>query len=162
MMDLGKPETTPSEVIAGEAAVIRFKTTRFGEREVHEDKLINFQYGMLGFPKSKRFVIIDYEQDVPFKWLQSVDEPAVAFVVMDPRLLGTEYLLSLKKGDIADLGEGSEEEMVVLVILTIPEGNPQGMTANLRGPVLVNSATRLGKQLVLENSSYPVRQPVFK
>jgi len=142
--------------------VIGFKTTRFGELEVAEDRLISFPLGLLGFPAVRSFVLLDYENDeVPFKWLQSTDDPDVAFLVMDPRFIKPDYSLSLKRSVVAEIGEFKEEDIAILVILTIPEGNPKNMSANLRGPLVVNSINMMGKQVVLEDAGYPIKYPVF-
>jgi len=49
----------------------------------------------------------------------------------------------------------------IFVILTIPAGQPACMTANLKGPVLVNGENRWAKQLVLTNSQYHTRHPLL-
>lgn len=141
--------------------VVKFNTTRFGELSVAEDRVINFPGGILGFPDGKRFIILDYEGEVPFKWLQSVDDPALAFLVVAPNLIKPDYSLCLKRGETADLGECNDEDLAILTILTVPEDNPGGMTANLRGPLVINSLTMRGKQMVLQDDRYAVRHPVF-
>lgn len=141
--------------------VVRFKATRFGELIVAEDKIITFPNGVLGFPDAKRFIILDYEGDIPFKWFQAVDDPALAFLITDPHTIKPDYQLSLKVADLADLGEGDDSDMAVLVILTVPEGNPKGMTANLRGPLVANSKSMRGKQIVLQDERYSIKHPVF-
>ena len=66
--------------------MIAFPTTRFGNLEVDDDRLIQLQDGLLGFPDLKRFVLMDYK-DTVLKWFQSVDDPDVAFIVVDPSLV---------------------------------------------------------------------------
>jgi len=61
-----------------------FDTTRFGRLEVTEDRVISFVQGMPGFERLKRFILIDHDQEGVFKWLQAVDDPAVAFLLTDP------------------------------------------------------------------------------
>jgi flagellar assembly factor FliW len=141
--------------------VVKFISNRFGELSVAEERVITFPGGILGFPDAKRYVILDYEGDVPFKWLQSVDDPALAFLVAVPTVVKPDYSLCLKKADLTDLGECNDEDMAILAILTVPEGNPKGMTANLRGPLVINAATMKGKQVVLQDDNYPIRYPIF-
>lgn len=140
---------------------IHFNSTRFGELSVAEEKIIRFSSGILGFPEAKRFIILDYEKDVPFKWLQSVDDPALAFMVVEPVYIKPDFVLQLQAGDVMDLGSGDEQDFVVMVILTIPKGSPKDMTANLRGPLVFNSITMKGKQTVVQNESYPLKYKVF-
>lgn len=154
-------KTEPERNAAFSEGVVKFSSTRFGDLAVTEDKIITFPTGVLGFPDAKRFIVLDYESDVPFKWLQSVDDPALAFLITDPHTIKTDYQLSLKVADLADLGEGKDSDMAVLVILTIPEGKPEGMTANFRGPLVVNSSTMRGKQIVLQDDRYSIKHPVF-
>ncbi len=154
-------QVKPESRVISAGGVVKFNSTRFGELAVEEDKIIIFPNGILGFPDVKRFIVLDYEGEVPFKWLQSVDDPALAFLITDPHTIKPDYQLSLKVNEIADLGNGDENDMAVLVILTIPEGKPEGMTANFRGPLVVNSKTMKGKQIVLQDDRYFIKHPVF-
>lgn len=142
-------------------AVIKFDSTRFGNLEITKDRIVNFSGGVLGFPNARRFVMIDHEGDIPFKWLQSVDEPELAFITINPLLIKGDYMLSISKNDISDLGKCEVENLVFLVILTIPNGNPKGTTANLRGPLVINSDTMKAKQIVLQDDAYPIRYPLY-
>ena len=65
--------------------MVCFETSRFGKLEIAEDKIIKFPAGLLGFPHVKRYALLDYEE-TPVKWLQAIDDPHVAFIVMDPTL----------------------------------------------------------------------------
>lgn len=155
---MGRASQIEASVIDG---VVKFSSTRFGELSVAEDKIIAFPNGVLGIPDAKKFIILDYEGEVPFKWLQSVDDPALAFLVAIPTLIKPDYLVCLNKAEIADIGECKDEDIVIFTILTVPEGNPKGVTANLRGPIVINSATMRGKQIILQDERYAVRHPVF-
>lgn len=151
------------EESSGNAAkgFVKFNSTRFGGLVVEEKKIISFPNGILGLPDAKRFMMLDYEGDVPFKWLQCVDEPALAFLVVEPDFIKPDYKITLRMSDIAEIGEAEDKDVVIMAILTIPEGNPKGMTANLRGPLVINSLTLRGKQVVLEDDRYLIRYPLF-
>ena len=142
-------------------AVIKFDSTRFGSLEISEDRVVNFLGGVLGFPNARRFVMIDHEGDIPFKWLQSVDEPELAFITINPLLIKEDYKLSINKSDIGDIGKYDAESLAFLVILTIPNDDPKGTTANLRGPLVINSDTMKAKQIVLQDDTYPIRYPLY-
>jgi len=104
--------------------------------------------------------MLDHDTEAPFKWLQSLDEPALAFVIIDPELLLTDYHIEVS-GDVLAEMQGSEaDELSTAVILTIPSDDPGRMTANLRGPLLMNQRTKLCKQLVLSDE-FPTRHPLF-
>lgn len=156
---IGRLELTNAVTYA--EGVVKSNSTRFGELSISEEKIINFPNGILGFPDYRRFTILDYEGDVPFKWLQSIDDPALAFLVVSPDLIKPDYALTMKGSDIADLGEYEDEDIAVFVILTIPDVDPTGMTANLRGPIVINSATMKGKQIILQDDRYAVKHPVL-
>ncbi|MGH7183390.1 MAG: flagellar assembly protein FliW [Nitrospiraceae bacterium] len=135
-------------------------STRFGNLNVSAESLLTFPSGLLGFPEWTRYVILDHDTDAPFKWLHCVEEASLAFVVIDPTLFNENYQVTISpeaRGEV----EGSEtDELGLAVILTIPSDDPSAVTANLRGPLLMNPRTRLCKQLVL-SEDYPTRYPVF-
>jgi flagellar assembly factor FliW len=135
-------------------------TTRFGDIECPEEKILTIPSGIIGFPESTRYVILDHDRDVPFKWLQSLHQAELAFVIMDPVWFKPDYRITVALDEIGELGRVEEADLVTLVILTIPADDPSRMTANLRGPVVVNAATRTAKQLILRDE-YPTRSPVL-
>jgi flagellar assembly factor FliW len=96
--------------------MIRFETTRFGSVELPEDKMISFPEGILGFPGLKRYILIDYE-DTPVKWLQAVDDPDVAFIVMPAQSLSPDYSLQIDK-QIKDLLKLEKEEDLVVLFMS--------------------------------------------
>ncbi|HVN25587.1 MAG TPA: flagellar assembly protein FliW [Syntrophorhabdales bacterium] len=111
-----------------------------------EDKVIMFPAGLLGFPHVKRYVLLDYE-DTPVKWLQAVDDPDVAFIVMQPTLVAQDYNLALDDATRHTLKLETEEDLAILTIVRVEEGK---LLANLKGPLLFNSRLKLGLQAVLE------------
>jgi flagellar assembly factor FliW len=139
---------------------MRIRTSRFGEVTVDDSAAIEFPAGLLGFPEATRFVIFDGPEGTPFKWLQAADQPELAFVICDPLLFKPDYHLSVPEAELADLAFRSQEDVVVCVILTIP-ADPWRMTANLLGPLVFNSARRVGKQLVLSGTDCSTKHAVF-
>lgn len=135
-------------------------TTRFGEIDCPEDKILKIPSGIIGFPNSTRFLILDHDHDVPFKWLQSLDQSELAFVIIDPVCFKPDYRVTIAMDEIRELGHVDETTLLMFVILTIPASDPEHMTANLRGPVVVNARTRIAKQLILRDD-HPTRAPVF-
>ena len=135
-------------------------TTRFGDIECPEEKIVKIPSGIIGFPASTRYLILDHDRDVPFKWLQSLDQEEMAFVIVDPVWFKPDYRVTIALDEIVELGPVDERELVMFVILTIPSDDPSCMTANLRGPVVVNAETRMAKQLILRDD-FPTRAPVL-
>ena len=117
-------------------------TRAFGEIEIDESKVINFPGGIIGFPDLQHFVLLyDEEQGSnTVKWLQSVEEPGFAMPVINPLIVKDDYNPSVDDELLKPLGDMTDDDMVVLVTMTIPH-EIEKMTVNLRGPVIINSAT---------------------
>ena len=135
-------------------------STRFGVMTVPAEKVLAFPSGLLGFPEWTRYVILDHDTDAPFKWLHCVEEASLAFVVIDPALFNQNYQVTISEEARFEVAGNETDELSLVVILTIPSDDPSAVTANLRGPLLMNPRTRLCKQLVL-TEDYPTRYPVF-
>ncbi len=126
--------------------MVFFETSRFGRLEVAEDKVISFPLGLLGFPHIRRYVLLDYE-DTPVKWLQAVDDPDVAFIVMPPTLIIQDFTIALDASMRQALKLENEEDLAVLAIVRAEKGK---LLANIKGPLLFNSRLKIGLQAVLE------------
>lgn len=143
---------------------MKIETTRFGALEVDERKIIDMPYGMLGFQERKRFVMFPHREDSPFYWYQSVDDPSLAFVVTSPFPVFPEYQVDLRDAlkKMAWEDHGSETPFELYVVVNIPKGSPEKMTANLIGPILINIRNSQAVQLVLADSPYSHRFPLLK
>ena len=138
-----------------------FPTSRFGEVTVAANTLLHFPRGMVGLPESQRFVFLhDDGNPSPVFWMQSVDDPSLAFLVCEPGPFFPDYEIQLEEADQKLLGIRTEDDALVCVILVVPE-DPKNVTANLRGPVVINTLTRTGLQLVLAGEQYPVKAPLI-
>ena len=140
--------------------MVKIKTTRFDELEVSEDEIIELPAGLIGFPELKRYVLLDHDADSPFKWLQSLDDGAIAFVLINPLLFKPDYTVEVSEAEISDLSLSDEEDAVISVIITMPS-NPQNMTANLKAPLVFNLKNRKGRQVILNNSDYTTRHNIM-
>lgn len=135
-------------------------STRFGLVDISAEALLTFPSGLLGFPEWTRYVMLDHDTDAPFKWLHCAEEASLAFVIIDPALFNENYQVTISPEAMFDVQGSETDEVTLAVILTIPSDDPSAVTANLRGPLLMNPRTRLCKQLVL-SEEYPTRYPVF-
>lgn len=149
------PQKTP-----GEPGYVSFHSRRFGRLTVKEDQIIVLTPGLLGFSRYQRFVLVEHRQESPFLWLQSVDNPDLAFVVIDPACIVPDYHPPLSHV-LPELEAETINDLKLVVILTIPSGAPQEMTANLMGPVVINVKNRRGRQLVIEDPGYSHRHRVL-
>jgi flagellar assembly factor FliW len=149
---------------------MKVNTSRFGELEVTENLVIRMTKPVLGFEQLKRYVIVETPDFEPFKWFQSVDDPQVAFVIVNPLLFFPDYTIEVNPREIDELRVDNVRDINTYAIVTIPQEYTR-MTANLQGPILVNTRTNLAKQLVLVNSTYRIKhlliptgrpEPVFE
>jgi flagellar assembly factor FliW len=141
--------------------MIKISTKHFGEMEFSEDSLVRVLGGLIGLAGSENFVIIRYQDDSPFYWLQSVDDPELALVMINPLLFKSDYDPPIPLSVHQELDIQNPEELSIFVIVTIPHGSPQDMTANLLGPLAVNPRSRRAKQLVLDDRHYSHRYLVI-
>ena len=135
-------------------------STRFGSFEVRDESILTFPSGLLGFPEQQRYVILDHDTEAPFKWLQSTEEPSLAFVILDPAMVYPDYHIDVPANALAEIRAKEKDELALVVILTIPSDDPGRITANLRGPLVISHQTKLGKQVVL-SEDFPTRHPLF-
>ena len=142
---------------------MKLETRDFGQIDIDEDRVITMPAGMPGFPEAQRFIILDREETRPFLWYQCVDDPDLAFVIINPKLFQPDYSLDLG----AVLREMSwngdrEEDLAVYAIVNASEGIPEKITANLIGPLVINTRKKEATQMVITGSPYSHRQPVFQ
>lgn len=139
---------------------MKIQTTRFGEIEIKEEEIIQLTQPLLGFPDYHRYIIRDHSEDSPFKWFQSVDEGALAFVILDPQLFKPDYQVYLTNNDTEELELSNADDAAVYCLVVIPN-DPKKMTANLQAPLVFNRPKKLAKQVVLNNPDLPIKYPVF-
>ncbi len=137
------------------------ESTRFGTFELEEDRALRFAEGLLGLPDSTSYALIEVE-DSPYAWLQSVDEPELAFLTTSPWEFYPDYDLEIDDADQGSLGLDSPESAEVLILLTIHRQDDEAVdiTANLLGPIVVNTNTRVARQIILSGSSYSTQEPL--
>ncbi len=112
--------------------------------------IITLPSGLLGFEENKRYVLIADPEDAPFMWLQMIDEPRKSFIVIQPHYFLEKYEPELSESDVRFLGLNSPEDAMVLNIVTVK--GPDKATVNLKGPIVINRHTLVGKQVVPINA----------
>jgi flagellar assembly factor FliW len=143
---------------------MELQTTRFGRLEtldIPEHLVFEFPHGLPGFESHKSFALIHEAEYLPFRWLQSLGDPNVAFLVIDPELVIGTYNVDVTELDIEclELVEGNDPE--VLCILVMPE-DVRSATINLKAPIVVNRSAQRGKQVILTDERYPLRYRAFE
>lgn len=140
---------------------MKIQSRPFGEIEIDEKKVITIQGGMFGFEGYERFVLIGVPEQMPFEWIQSVDEPSLAFVLVRPESFMPQYKLVISDADKAALQIASDADIMCYVVCIIPD-DMRKITVNLKGPVVINSKTLVARQVISLVESYSVRHPLFE
>ncbi len=134
---------------------VKIVTTRFGEIEIDEKRIITFPMGIPGFAELKRYVLIDYKD--PIKWLHAVDDPDVAFIVINPFVIFPSYSVDIRDDEESFLGIKVPADVVVLTILSVTN---KSITANLRAPLVLNSANYHAAQILIDDERYDFNTPL--
>ncbi len=134
------------------------QTSRFGRVEIAEDRVIAFPKGLLGFQQYERYCLLQPSEEACFFWLQSVDEPSLAFVVTDPGQFFPDYSVPVRQEQMDELHLKSLDESQVFVIVNKVGGT---LTGNLQGPLIVNTRERVGEQFVLAERKWTTRHEIL-
>jgi flagellar assembly factor FliW len=137
-------------------------TPRFGEIEYEQHDVLHFTEPLLGFPNSSSFIILSHEQHRPFKWLQCLDDPSIAFLVIDPANVMPNYAPELPETGAQELQLLPDTPRIVYVIANIPKGKPQDITLNLAAPIVINAEKGIAKQVIVEDPQYSIRQKILQ
>lgn len=148
-------------ILFNREAGLKINTSRFGEVEVNESDMISLPEGLIGFPELNQFILLDHDNDSPFKWLQSVSDPAIAFIVISPLSFRPDYMVEVTEEEVSALKLSNPNEAVISVIVTIPM-DPKKMSANLKAPLVFNLSNRLGKQVVLKDPQYQTKHFIME
>ena len=142
---------------------MKIETTQFGTIQIEEEKIITMPASMPGFPERKRFIILERKKTRPFYWYQCVDDSALAFVIMNPYLFKPDYSVDLTP-TIKEMSweTDGKENLELYVVVNTSDGIPDKITANLIGPLLINIKRHEAVQMVIHNSSYSHKYPVFR
>lgn len=140
------------------------QTKYFGEIDLAEDKIIDFEYGIIGFENFKRFTILydnEKESRPVISWLQSLDEKNLAIPIVNPFLVKDEYNPIIEDEILKPLGTITDDNIAILLTMTIPSDITK-ITVNLKAPIIINSDTKKGCQIIVENKDYLVKYNVYE
>lgn len=135
---------------------MKIESTRVGTHEIEDADILHFPSGLIGLSRHKRFVVLEFAQDVPLGWLQSVDDPNFGLPVAEPGIFVHDYSVEAGSSEVSELGLESPEHCAILIVTTIGAGGML-VTGNLRAPLLVNVEKRIGRQVVLEREDLDLR-----
>jgi flagellar assembly factor FliW len=135
---------------------MQLETTRFGTIEVDEQSVLTFTQPIIGFQDYRRFILLPGPEDSPLFWLQSTEVGDLAFILMNPTQVVPNYTVKIGAHELAELAASDVSDLEVYTLVVVPK-NPAETRTNLKAPVLINPKQRLGKQTILDRSSYPVQ-----
>lgn len=135
---------------------MRLQTARFGEIEIADEQVITFTHPIIGFPEYRRFVLLPGPQDGLTYWLQSTEDGAMAFLVLNAPAVIQDYQVTVGAHEREELAATDGAALDVYTLVVVPENRRDART-NLKAPILINPAARLGKQTILERTDYPIR-----
>lgn len=138
------------------------KTKFFGEIDLPEEKIVTLERGLIGLEQYKKYTILyDCEkEEANISWFQSLEEPTLALPVIKPWLVKEDYNPVVEDELLTDLGDLTEENLIILLTMTVPEDIKQ-MSVNLMAPIIINADTRKGVQIVVENADYEVKYKIY-
>lgn len=134
---------------------MQINTALFGPQEIQDNDIITFPKGLPGFEENTRFKVFHEEGKPTVHWLQSVDDEALCFSVMEPQLLNLGYEFILSDEDCALIELTSEDDFAVVVILYKQTGEGEevpahhSIRANLNAPIVINVGQRKALQALL-------------
>ena len=135
-------------------------TERFGEVTYEEEAVLTFPRGIPAFEDKHRWIIVGNE-DNAVKWLQSVDDGDLALPVTTPDVVQPDYNARIPEDELTLVGSTDPADLALLIVVSIPEGAPWNMTANLRAPILLNLKSKKAVQVIALNEEYPIRHVIF-
>lgn len=135
---------------------MKINTKYLGEVEINEQNIIQFDNGIPSFLDEKQFILLPFDESTPFYILQSVTTPELGFVVVSPFQFFPDYQVKLTDSTIDALTIEKEDDVAIFSILTVQEPFTN-TTANLQGPIIINSKTNKGKQISLNDPNYTTK-----
>lgn len=142
---------------------MEIKTKLFGDIQVDQSKLIQFEDGLIGFCEYKKFMLIHDSEDEEslISWLQCVEEPELALPVIDPLSVKIDYNPIVEDELFKNIGKIEDNQILVLTTLTVPSDVTK-ITTNLKAPIVINTNTLKGCQIIVDNEEYSVRYPIYE
>lgn len=141
--------------------MITVETVKFGKIEIEDPRVVSMQEGgILGFSQLRDFVLLIPDKKKTFWWLQSVEDGNVAFIVTDPFNVCPDYELDIPTKDMELLNIESQEDIVVLAIVSVSRTPSLRITVNLRAPIIINAKDMIARQVVLEREDYDIRHEI--
>lgn len=137
------------------------ETDRFGSFDTKDSKLIEFPQGLPGFEELKQFIILEVPQSKPIYWLQSTENKYIALPVILSFEIMDDYYIDIRENELEELEVESQNDLLVMNVVVIPE-KVEDMTINLAAPIIINAVRGMGKQIIIDARTMPIRWPAYE
>ena len=144
-----------------ETKTIKFNSSKFGELEIDKKNIFEFISPIIGFKDLKKYTLVDYKSDSPFKWLQSLEDSELAFPVTLCSFFGIDYQFNIPDEEAEKLEIDNPDDIFVCNIVNIPSSNPHNATVNMVAPVVINLKNKKAMQIILKDTNFEVRHKLF-
>ncbi len=139
---------------------VTFTNVKFGEVTVEAASIVHFPEGVPGFERLKRYGLVQVDDEAPFLRLLSLDEPAVAFVILNPMLIWPDYKPQLAQEELQGLELANDEDLELYCIVTL-NSDAKHVTVNLKGPIAINTVSMTARQIILMDDKYSTKHALL-
>jgi flagellar assembly factor FliW len=138
---------------------MRIATKKFGDIDIEEDSIVHFPKGIIGYEKHTKFALVKQEEYVPFYWLISIQGEEVSLPVLSPNIIDQKYGKKLKQFEILNIHSLNGACCLFCVVNLRRSGS--GVTINLKSPIIINTNSKIGQQIIVDSDVLPIDQPVW-
>lgn len=118
-----------------------------------------FEKGIPGLEKYRKFEVSQVESNEKFKLIISIEDSNIGFIAISPFEIKKDYELNLSDDIIKELQIDSPKDVLVLNLITLGK-TLEKSTVNLKAPVIINIKNNKGKQLILQDDKYNIKEPL--
>ncbi len=151
--------THPSSATPVDITELRvIRSHAFGEVAVPPSAIMHFASPLWGFPERHDYALLPAAR-AGLYWLQAADDDVTTFILADPFVLDQGYSFDLSDTDKQAVRATQPDDILGLVMLTLPQSPDASATANFRAPLVFNLRERLAVQIVTSDDRHSLRAP---
>lgn len=135
---------------------MKLNTKCHGVKEFEEEDVIVFKKGIPGFEDLKKFILFPVQDNDVFSILHSLENENIGLIVVSPFYLVKDYEFKLDDEKISELKVEGQKDVLVLNTVTL-NSNVENITVNLKAPIVINTKSKLGEQIILDNPKYSIK-----
>ncbi len=135
-------------------------TKAHGKIEISDDRLITIPEGLFGFEQYTKYALVDSDYE-PFIWLQSCEDPNLAFLIVDPFLICNDYETDIDDAALKKIDITKPEDIIIMTIVTVPHDG-SSITANFQGPLVINKKNHKCMQAILSDNRWSTKVDIVQ